>query len=136
MKIENRKARHDYEIIETLEVGVVLKGKEIVAIKHGQFDISRGYVTIAKDQMQLVNTYINNEESQSRQITLLAHRREIKKWDELMRLNRYTIVPLSAYMKDRRLKLEIALVRGKKKYDKRESLKQQSIARDNDRKFK
>ena len=132
----NRKAYHDYTIEETYEAGMVLKGSEIKSIRAGKVSLKESYVSFihgeafVKDMHIAVYkeaTYNNHDEYRERK--LLLHKREIKKLSNKCKLQGYTIVPLKLYFKDGRVKMEIALAKGKTLYDKRESDKKRSMDR-------
>jgi SsrA-binding protein len=136
----NRKARHEYHIEDTMEVGLVLTGTEIKSIRAGHANVQEAYVTVQETQLWVLNMYIapydpahrqNHEPRRPRK--LLAHRREIDRWGESARQRGYTIVPLRLYLKRGRAKLEIALAKGKKLYDKREAIAKRDAQRRIDR---
>lgn len=127
--IVNRKARFEYEIIETFEAGIVLTGTEIKSIREGSVSLEEAYITI-KEAPYLVNASIapykygnvhNHEEKRPRK--LLMHHREIAKLQKALSLQGLTLIPLSFYLKNGFVKVKIGLARGKKLYDKRESIK-------------
>ena len=133
----NKKAYHDYFILETLEVGIVLTGTEIKSIREGKTSIDDAYVEAKSQTLKIINMHIspykqgnifNHDEIRER--VLLAHKKEIIKLETKVKLESITIVPLQLYLKKGIAKLEIAICKGKKNYDKRESLKEQSIKRD------
>ncbi|MBP5407524.1 MAG: SsrA-binding protein SmpB [Bacilli bacterium] len=133
----NKKASHDYFILETLEVGIVLTGTEIKSIREGKTSIDDAYVEAKSQTLKIINMHIspykqgnifNHDEIRER--VLLAHKKEIIKLETKVKLESITIVPLQLYLKKGIAKLEIAICKGKKNYDKRESLKEQSIKRD------
>ena len=133
MKIiaQNKKARHDYFIEDTFEAGVKLKGTEIKSIRLGKANLNDSFVTF-KDGEAFVNnmhvaTYeqgniFNHEETRARK--LLLHKKEIIKLYSRTKEQGYTIIPLKIYLKEGLCKIEIGLAKGKKDYDKRESLKE------------
>ena len=133
----NKKAYHDYFVLETLEVGIVLTGTEIKSIREGKTSIDDAYVEAKSQTLKIINMHIspykqgnifNHDEIRER--ILLAHKKEIIKLETKVKLESITIVPLQLYLKKGIAKLEIAICKGKKNYDKRESLKEQSIKRD------
>lgn|SRR5690625_2847454 len=140
---QNRKARHDYFIDETYEAGLVLKGTEIKSIREGKVNIADAHVRIMNGEAFVINMHIapyeqgnrfNHDPTRSRK--LLLHRREIDKLYGQVQQKGYTIVPLRLYIKNGYAKLLIGLGRGKKLYDKRETLKQKQMQRDIDRAIK
>jgi SsrA-binding protein len=127
--VVNRKARFEFEILETFEAGIVLTGTEIKSIRDGSASLEEAYVSI-KEAPYLINASIapykfgnvhNHEEKRPRK--LLMHHREISKLIKSSQIQGLTIVPLSLYYKNGFVKVKIALARGKKLYDKRESIK-------------
>ncbi|ALA98440.1 SsrA-binding protein [Spiroplasma kunkelii CR2-3x] len=132
----NKKARYNYEIIETYEAGIVLTGSEIKSIRNNDVSINEAFVIIRKNEAFVINMIIAKYKFSTlyaldadRTRKLLLHKKEIKKILQRIKLERFTLVPLKLYLKNNYAKLEIALVRGKKNYDKRETIKQ----RDNER---
>lgn len=132
---QNRKARHDYFILDTYEAGIKLKGSEIKSIRAGKINISDSYVVIKQGEAFLINSHIskfeksnifNHEETRTRK--LLLNKNEIRKLGQSIQLQGHSIVPLRVYIKQGLAKVEIALVKGKKQYDKREDLKQRDQA--------
>ncbi|EFR30828.1 SsrA-binding protein SmpB [Eremococcus coleocola] len=139
----NRKARHDYEILETLEAGIALTGTEIKSVRQGKMNLQDGYISFYGGQAWLKAAHISPYEQGNifnhdpvRDRKLLLHKREILKWDQELRQKGLTAVPLKVYLVRGRAKLLIGLARGKNKYDKRQSLKQDQAKRDIDRAMK
>ena len=137
MEILNRKAHHDYFIDEVYECGIVLTGTEIKSIRNGNCNIKDCYGIIKNHEVFLLNMYVgqykegnlfNHEESRSRK--LLLHKKEIKKLENAINLKGYTLVPIKLYFKDNKLKVSLGVCRGKKDYDKRESIKERDIKRE------
>ena len=137
MEILNRKAHHDYFIDETYECGIVLTGTEIKSIRNGNCNIKDCYGIIKNHEVFLLNMYVgqykegnifNHEETRSRK--LLLHKKEIKKLENAITLKGYTLVPIKLYFKDNKLKIALGVCRGKKDYDKRESIKERDIKRE------
>ena len=137
MEILNRKAHHDYFIDEVYECGIVLTGTEIKSIRNGNCNIKDCYGIIKNYEVFLLNMYVgqykegnifNHEESRSRK--LLLHKKEIKKLENAITLKGYTLVPIKLYFKDNKLKVSLGVCRGKKDYDKRESIKERDIKRE------
>jgi len=132
----NRKAGHDYHILRTLEAGLSLVGTEIKSVRSGHVSIREAYVRPGDGEMWLVGAHIaqyppagraNHDPTRSRR--LLLHRREIGDLQREVQSTGVTLVPLRLYLKDGRAKLEIALARGKKSYDKREAIAKREIER-------
>jgi SsrA-binding protein len=125
----NRKARHDYHILDTYEAGMVLTGSEIKSVRAGRVSLRESYVTVRDGELWLVNCHVapynqasrlNHEPRRDRK--LLLHRRQIDRLARDVGEPAYTIVPLRMYLKDNWAKVEIALVRGKRQYDKRQAI--------------
>jgi len=132
MEIINRKARYDYEIEETYEAGIVLTGTEIKSIRSGKANIKDSYAIIKNEEIFLLNTHIslydegnrfNHEESRTRK--LLLHKKEILKLRDKVDLEGYTLIPLKIYFVKAKAKVLIGLAKGKKSYDKRETIKKE-----------
>jgi SsrA-binding protein len=137
---QNRKARHEYEILEELECGVELTGTEVKSLRNGGGSIAESYAMVRKDELWLIGAHIpeykqgnifNHEPDRDRR--LLAHRAEIAQWYKRVKERGMTIVPLSLYFKGARIKLGIGLAKGKKLYDKRATMKERDDRRDIER---
>jgi len=136
----NRKARHDYIILNTYEAGIILKGSEIKSIRAGQISIKEAYVRVEESEAWLVDAYIAPYDQAShfnhdprRKRKLLLHRKEIwKLWNQTRQQN-LTIIPLRIYLKKGRAKVEIALAKGKKLYDKRRTIAERDVQREIER---
>ncbi|NQV12173.1 SsrA-binding protein SmpB [Candidatus Uhrbacteria bacterium] len=134
----NKRARFDYEILDSLEVGIVLTGQEVKAAKTGQAKLQGAFVHIRNDEAWLKNASITRykhsgasedyDPTQSRK--LLMHKREIKKWLKKMEGERLTIVPISLYTKAGKIKLEIGIGRGKREFEKRDTIKKRDLDRE------
>lgn len=129
----NKRARHDYHIHETFEAGIVLKGTEVKAMREGRIQLKDSYVEIRNNEAWLIGVHIGayaygNRENHlpERDRKLLLHRREIEKLYGRSQIKGQTIVPLAVYLKDNRIKVEIALVQGKKLFDKRAADRQKT----------
>lgn len=139
----NRKAGHEYFLLERLEAGIALQGSEIKSIRAGQISLAEAYVRVDGKEAWLEDAHIapyeqagrwNHEPRRPRR--LLLHRKEIRKlWDEV-RQKGVTIVPLRVYLKDGRAKIEIAIAKGKKLYDKREAIAKRDAEREMERNFR
>lgn len=132
----NRKARHDYEIIDTYEAGLVLKGTEIKSIRLGKVNLQDGFISIHRGEAWLKGVHISPYEQGNifnhdplRTRKLLLHKKQIHKWETEAKNAGMTIVPLRVYLKDGFAKVLIGLAKGKKDYDKRESLKRKDQER-------
>lgn len=140
---ENRKARHNYIIEETLECGIVLRGTEVKSLKDAKFSFPDGFCEISDGEIFLKNLHITpyafgniHNHAIDRVRKLLAHKEEIKKWERKVNERGYTLIPLKFYLVNGRVKVEIGLCKGKKLYDKRESLKKKQLDRESARNFK
>ncbi len=132
----NRKATHDYHILRTVEAGISLAGTEIKSIRDGRVSIREAYVRPLDGEMWLVGahiahyppaSYLNHDPKRNRR--LLLHRKEVRELTRELESGGLTIVPLRLYLKDGRAKLEIALARGKKQYDKRQAIAKREAER-------
>lgn len=133
----NKKARHDYTIEDVFEAGIVLSGTEVKALRMGRASLTDGYVTIDRGEAYLEGVHIPeyfqgtwNNHAPRRRRKLLLHKLEILRLSHKMSEKGHTVVPLSLYFLDGRAKLEIALARGKKEYDKRYALREAQDARE------
>lgn len=136
----NRKARHEYEVLDHLECGIVLVGSEVKSLRNGRMSLDEAYGRLDRGEVWLVGcdiqeyTYANQQNHDPRRRRkLLMHRREIKQFAGKAYEKNLTLVPLKMYFKQGRAKVLLGLCRGKKTYDKRESLKKKSMQRDIDR---
>ncbi len=143
INISNRKAFFDYEIMERLEAGIVLIGTEVKALREGRASFKDSYARVLNGELWLVNMHIspyshggysNHEPMRMRK--LLLHKREIKRLYNKSEEQGLTIVPLKLYFKDGRAKVEIAVARGKKLHDKRQSIADKDMNRDAQRELK
>lgn len=132
----NRKARHDYEILDTYEAGLVLTGSEIKSIRAGHVNLREGYVQPRDGELWLLNTHISSYDQAGmfghdplRPRKLLLHRKEIERITARVQEKGLTIVPTRLYLVRGLAKVEIALARGKKQYDKRDSLRERTSQR-------
>jgi len=135
---KNRKAKFEYFILETFEAGISLKGSEIKSIRSGQVSLSEAYVRIEEDgQAWLLNAHIapydaashfNHDPKRARR--LLLHRKEIRKLYDEVRQKGVTVVPVMLYLKKGLAKVEIALAKGKKSYDKRQEIARRDVERE------
>ncbi len=137
MEIINRRARYDYFIEDTYECGIVLKGTEIKSIRLGKANVKDSYAIIRNGEAYLVNMFIdhykegnifNHEETRSRK--LLLHKSEIRKLDNKLKLEGYTLIPLKVYFVNGKAKIALGLCKGKKNFDKRETIKERDLERE------
>lgn len=137
----NRKARHDYHIEETYEAGLVLQGWEVKSIREGKAQINESYVILKGGEAWLFNAHISPLQTASTHIhpeptrtrKLLLNQRELSKLFGAVQREGYTLIPLSLYWKNNRVKVQIALAKGKKLYDKRETEKRKDWERQKQR---
>ncbi len=136
----NRKARHDYLIEDTFEAGLVLMGTEVKSLRMGRASLIDGYATFRGDELWLEGVHIPEyvagtwtNHTPRRRRKLLLNRRELDKIAQKTRESGHTIVPLSLYFKDGRAKVELAIAKGKKSYDKRQSMRERQDRRDAER---
>ena len=136
----NRRARHDYHVVDSLECGIALVGTEVKSLRAGHASLQESFGLFRGEELVLrgatipeyAHGNIHNHET-TRDRKLLAHRRELRKWKKQVREKGVTIVPLELYFKGHLVKVEMALVRGKKLYDKREKQRADSAKRDIER---
>jgi SsrA-binding protein len=139
----NRKAHHEYHIMETVEAGIVLTGSEIKSIRAGNVSMGDAYVRPEQGALWLFNAHIARYDAASymghdpiRQRKLLLHKKQIRELISQTREKGFTLVPIRLYIKDSHAKLEIAVARGKKLYDKREAITKRETKRNLDRVIK
>lgn len=139
----NRRARHDYHIEDTVEGGLVLTGTEVKSLRAGRASLTDGFAQIENGEVWLhgvhipeytQGTWTNHEPRRARKV--LLHRQEIDRWAAKTAERGLTIVPLALYFKDGRVKVELALARGKRTYDKRHDLAERDAAREVERAFR
>lgn len=137
MEIKNKKASFDYYIEDEIECGIELKGTEIKSLRKGSGDLKDTFALIRNGEVFLLNMYIakyeegnrfNHDERRTRK--LLLHKHEIKKIKEKVDREGYSLVPLKAYLKNNKVKILLGVGRGKKNYDKRETIKQRDLDRE------
>src|SRR5262245_6565798 len=136
----NRRARHEFEILETIEAGLVLRGTEVKSLRAGQVNFKDSYATVKHDEMWLLGCHIppyshgtdaNHDPERDRK--LLLHRKEITRLLGKVAERGLTVVPLKLYFKNGRAKIEIGLARGKKLHDKRATLRERESRREMDK---
>lgn len=139
----NRKASHEYFLLERLEAGIVLQGSEIKSVRAGQISLAESYIQVDSHEAWLVEAHIapyeqanrfNHEPRRPRK--LLLHRQEIRRLWNQVRQKGVTIVPTRVYLKEGRAKIEIAIAKGKKLYDKRETIAKRDMQREAERDFR
>lgn len=143
MEIYNRKARHDYFIEDIYEAGIELTGTEIKSIRAGNCNIKDSYAIIRNKEVFLINMFVspykegnifNHQETRTRK--LLLHKKEINKLEEKIEQQGLTLIPIKLYFKNNKLKVELAVCRGKNNYDKRETIKERDIKRSIEKQIK
>lgn len=139
MKIicQNKKASHDYFLLDTYEAGIKLKGTEIKSIREGKTNINDAYVIAKESKVYIVNMFISKYEKgnifnhdERRQRELLLHKKEINKIAGKVTMEGLTLIPTKVYFVDALVKVEFAIAKGKKLYDKREDLKRKDLVRE------
>ena len=137
---ENRKARHDYAVLETIECGMVLTGTEVKSVRHAEVSLSGAYGAVLKGELWLVGADIaaykfgnrfNHEPKSMRK--LLVHAKEVRDLQLKTEAKGLTLIPLKVYLKNGRVKLSLGVCRGKQLHDKRDALKQKAMRRDLER---
>lgn len=143
MKIENKRAYYDYEILGRIEAGIVLKGSEVKSIREGKISFKDSYAKVENGEIFLYNLYIAPYQSSFEKINpmrkkkLLLHKNEIRNIGKKISEKHLTLIPLSVYFNNRGLvKVELGIAKGKKLFDKRKVLKEREIEREISRKMK
>lgn len=138
--VRNRRARHDYYIEETIEAGIALIGSEVKSLRMGRASLQDSYAEIVGNEVILRNAHIDQYEPAARfnhdplrPRRLLLHKSEIRRLASKVSQKGYTLIPLSIYFRDGKAKVELAVARGRKTYDKREAIKQRDIQRESER---
>jgi SsrA-binding protein len=134
----NRRARHDFEIMDTLECGIVLTGSEVKSLREGTAQIAESYARVDNDEIWIYQMHIPpwrfavgfGSHDPDRKRKLLAHRKQIVKWEHKVNTQSLTIVPLKLYFKDGRAKVEIAMAKGRKQQDRRQAMAKRDAERD------
>ncbi len=139
----NRKARHEYSILQTIEAGIVLVGTEVKSLREGKANLVDSYALIKNNEVWLLSLHISeykqgniNNHNPTRDRKLLLNRSEIRKLIGKTKEKGLTLVPLRLYFKNGRVKVELALAKGKKVYDKREDIAKRDYQREQERRFK
>ena len=137
---ENRKARHDYTVLETIECGIVLTGTEVKSVRHGEVSLSGSYGAVLKGELWLVGADIaaykfgnrfNHEPKSMRK--LLVHAKEVRDLQLKTEAKGLTLIPLKVFLKNGRVKVDLGICRGKQLHDKRDALKKKALRRDMER---
>lgn len=132
----NRKARHEYFIEDTYEAGIALTGTEVKSVRQGRVNIKDSYATVDRGEVYINNMHISPYEQGNiynvdplRKRKLLLHKREIRKLEAAISQKGYTLIPLSVYLKNGLVKIELAIAKGKKLYDKRDEIARKEAER-------
>ena len=140
---QNRKARRDYEVLDIYETGIVLEGTEVKSLRSGKANLKDGYAVVEEGEVILYNVHISPYEAASRfnhhperPRKLLLHRAEIRRLIGRTEQRGLTLIPTKLYFKQGKAKIELALARGKKQYDKRQEIAMRDLRRDLEREFK
>lgn len=140
---QNRKARFDYSIEESMECGIVLEGTEVKSVKAGTISFNDSFALIENDEVWVQNFHINEYSYSSvfnhdpdRKKKLLLHKEEIKRLKRKVDEKGYTLIPLEFYLKEGRVKVQLGLCKGKKQFDKRNDIKERDVNRDIAREFR
>ena len=140
---ENRKARHDYFVEETIEAGIALVGTEVKSIRAGKCNLKDCYADVRNGEVFIYNMHISPYEQGNifnvdplRERKLLLHKEQISRFNGLIAREGYTLIPLSLYLKEGKVKVALGLCRGKKNYDKRDSMLEKAHKRDIERALK
>ena len=140
---ENRKARHDYFVEETIEAGIALVGTEVKSIRAGKCNLKDCYADVRNGEVFIYNMHISPYEQGNifnvdplRERKLLLHKEQISRFNGLIAREGYTLIPLSLYLKEGKVKVALGLCRGKKNYDKRDSMLEKAHKRDIERQMK
>lgn len=144
MRIVNKKARYDYEILDKVEAGIVLTGAEVKSIKLGRVRLDDSFVRVdSKDEIWLVNCNIspysfadNRNYDPTRSRKLLMHKKEILSLLKKMESKNLTLIPISCYTRGRKIKIEVGLVKGRKKWQKKEKIKRRDLDREQERELR
>jgi SsrA-binding protein len=138
---QNRKARHDYDVLDVFECGIVLQGSEVKSLREGKVQLRDAYARAEGGEVWLYSVHVSpyaqangfGAHDPDRRRKLLLHRRQIDELSDRTKQESLTLVPLSVYFKDGRAKVELALARGRKTYDKRHAIAERDAARDIER---
>ena len=140
---ENRQARHDYFVEETIEAGIALVGTEVKSIRAGKCNLKDCYADVRNGEVFIYNMHISPYEQGNifnvdplRERKLLLHKEQISRFNGLIAREGYTLIPLSLYLKEGKVKVALGLCRGKKNYDKRDSMLEKAHKRDMERALK
>jgi SsrA-binding protein len=140
---KNRRARHDYHVVDSVEAGIVLKGTEVKSVRLGKVQLVDSYARVEDGEMYLHGVHISPYEpgnrfnvDPTRTRKLLLHKSQIRRLHRQVREKGVTLIPLSVYLKSGRVKVEVGLCRGKRQHDKRETIKRRDAERDMQRELR
>ena len=139
----NRKAHHEYEIVDRIEAGIVLSGSEVKSMRNGRANLSDAYARVANGEIWLTGMHVSPYKEATdqnhdplRERKLLLHRNEIKKLARRVEEKGFTLIPLRLYFKNNKVKVELGIARGKRQYDKKHAIAQRDAKRDMEREQK
>jgi SsrA-binding protein len=140
---KNKRARHDYHVVDSIEVGIVLRGTEVKSVRLGKIQLVESFVRVEDGELYLHGAHISPYDQGNRfnvdprrRRKLLAHRAEIRRLHRQVREKGMALVPLAAYLRKGRVKIEVGICRGKKTYDKRRAIRDRDARRDIERELK
>ena len=143
MEINNRSANYNYQVLNTIEAGIVLKGTEIKSIRDGKANLRDSYAIIKNNEVFILNMHISEyregnifNHSETRTRKLLLNKKEIFKLRDKVNLDGLTLIPLKLYFKENKAKILLGVCKGKKNYDKRESIKKKDLDREVKKQYK
>ena len=143
MEINNRSANYNYQVLDTIEAGIVLKGTEIKSIRDGRANLRDSYAIIKNNEVFILNMHISEykegnifNHSETRTRKLLLNKKEIFKLRDKVNLDGLTLIPLKLYFKENKAKILLGVCKGKKNYDKRESIKKKDLDREVKKQYK
>ena len=143
MEINNRSANYNYQVLNTIEAGIVLKGTEIKSIRDGRANLRDSYAIIKNNEVFILNMHISEyregnifNHSETRTRKLLLNKKEIFKLRDKVNLDGLTLIPLKLYFKENKAKILLGVCKGKKNYDKRESIKKKDLDREVKKQYK
>lgn len=143
MKVVNKRARHDYQLLDKFEAGVVLTGAEVKSVLEGKIHLEEAYARIIQGELFLINAHIHpyrfadtSKLDPKRTRKLLVHKKEIVSLASKIKQKKLTLIPVSCYTKGRKVKLKLALAKAKKKYEKKEAKKRKDLEREVERELR
>ncbi len=140
---KNKKARHDYQVVDAIEAGIELKGTEVKSVREGKVQLVDGFARVERGELYLHNVHISPYEfgnrfnvDPTRKRRLLVHKAQIRRLERQIAEKGMTLVPLSVYLRRGRVKVELGVCRGKRRFDKRRTIAERDAKRDMDRALK